>query len=112
MTASAATDSATPIIPPELHGRRRPAPLSRADRSPVARWYAEVDRTLLAMILGLMAIGLLAVAVASPVGVAVLERRTRLQYDDLYYLWRQLFWVVTGIGIMVVVGMRSLMAVG
>ena len=107
MTASAATDSATPIIPPELHGRRRPAPLSRADRSPVARWYAEVDRTLLAMILGLMAIGLLAVAVASPVGVAVLERRTRLQYDDLYYLWRQLFFVVTGIALMVWIGMRT-----
>ena len=49
----------TPIVPPELHGRRRPAPLSRADRSPIAKWYAEVDRGLLIMILALMAIGLL-----------------------------------------------------
>ncbi len=97
----------TPIVPPELHGRRRPAPLSRADLSPLARWYAEVDRGLLAMILGLMAIGLLAVAVASPVGVAVMERRTGADVPELYYLWRQLFWVVTGIGIMIVVGMRS-----
>jgi len=102
------TDSGveTPVVPPELHGRRRPAPLSRADRSPVAKWYAEVDRGLLAMILGLMAIGLLAVAVASPVGVRVAARRGQ-ELSELYYLWRQLFWVVTGIAIMVFFGLRT-----
>lgn len=102
------TDSGveTPIVPPELHGRRRPAPLSRADRSPVAKWYAEVDRGLLAMILGLMAIGLLAVAVASPVGARVAARRGQ-DFGELYYLWRQLFWVVTGTGIMIFFGMRT-----
>jgi cell division protein FtsW len=97
----------TPVVPPELHGRRRrPAPLSRADRSAVAKWYAEVDRGLLAMILGLMAIGLLAVAVASPVGARVAARRGQ-EMGELYYLWRQLFWVGTGIGIMIICGMRS-----
>lgn len=102
------TDSGveTPIVPPELHGRRRPAPLSRADRSPVAKWYAEVDRGLLAMILGLMAIGLLAVAVASPVGARVAARRGQ-DFGELYYLWRQLFWVVTGTGIIIFFGMRT-----
>ena len=95
-----------PFVPPELHGRRRPQPLSRADRSPLAKWYAEVDRGLLIMVLGLMAIGLLAVAVASPVGARVAARRG-VEMGDLYYLWRQLFWVCTGIGIMVVVAMRT-----
>ncbi len=106
MTSIEATPDA-PFVPPELHGRRRPAPLSRADRSPVARWYAEIDRGLLAMILGLMAIGLLAVAVASPVGAAALERQFGRQTHDLYYLARQIFWVSTGIAIIVVVGMRT-----
>lgn len=104
-TAEASAD--TPFVPPELHGRRRPAPLSRADRSPVARWYAEIDRSLLAMILGLMAIGLLAVAVASPVGAEVMERRLKQPVADLYYLYRQIFWVSTGIGILILTGMRS-----
>ena len=107
MTSIIAEAADTPFVPPELHGRRRPAPLSRADRSPVARWYAEIDRGLLAMILGLMAIGLLAVAVASPVGAEVMERRLKTPVNDLYYLFRQIFWVSTGIGILVVTGMRS-----
>lgn len=96
----------TPIIPLELHGRRRPQPLSRGDRSPVAKWYAECDRVLLAMIFGLMAIGLLAVAVASPVAAKVSAARG-VPMGELYYLWRQLFFVSTGIGIMIFVGMRS-----
>ena len=100
------TENMTPIIPPELHGRRRPTPLSRADRSPIAKWYAEVDRGLLAMVLGVMAIGLLAVAVASPVAARVSAMRG-VQMADLYYLWRQLFWVITGTAIMVFVGMRT-----
>lgn len=104
--SSGETGVETPVVPPELHGRRRPAPLSRADRSPVAKWYAEVDRGLLAMILGLMAIGLLAVAVASPVGVRVAARRGQ-ELGELYYLWRQLFWVVTGVAIMLFFGMRT-----
>ena len=61
-TAMATETAEAPVIPPELHGRRRPAPLSRADVSALARWYAEVDRGLLMMILGLIATGLLAIA--------------------------------------------------
>lgn len=95
-----------PYIPPELHGRRRPQPLSRADRSLLSSWYAEVDRGQLMMILGLMVIGLLAVAVASPVGVRVAARRGQ-QFGELYYLWRQLFWVCSGIGIMMFFALRT-----
>ena len=106
MTVPKSGAAETPVIPPELHGRRRPRPLSRADRSTLATWYAEVDRGLLAMVLILMAIGLLAVAVASPVAARVAVRRGQ-QMGDLYYLWRQLFWVATGIGIMIWTGLRT-----
>lgn len=95
-----------PVVPIELQGRRRPQPLSRADRSPIAQWYAEVDRALLAMVVSLMAIGLLAVAVASPVAARVSAARG-VPISDLYYLWRQLFWVATGTGIMVFLAMRT-----
>ena len=101
---------ASPVISADLlvH-RRRPAPLSRADRSPLARWYAEVDRVSLGLILSLMAIGLLAVAVASPVGVQSLERIAGggVTYPPLYYFWRQIFWVATGIMILLAVATRS-----
>ncbi|MFM6853174.1 MAG: FtsW/RodA/SpoVE family cell cycle protein [Sphingopyxis sp.] len=106
MMVSSEPTSEAPIIPAELHGRRRPAPLSRADQRSLSVWFAEVDRGLLAMILALMAIGLLAVAVASPVGAAVAARRGQ-PMGELHYLWRQLFWVCSGIGIMLFVAMRT-----
>lgn len=106
MTDSTNSAPQGPYIPPELHGRRRPQPLSRTDRSMLSSWYAEVDRGQLLMILGLMAIGLLAVAVASPVGVRVAARRGQ-QWGELYYLWRQLFWVCSGIGIMMFFALRT-----
>jgi len=107
MKATSPAAASGPYIPPELHGRRRPMPLSRADRSPVARWFSEVDRPLLAMILTLMAIGILSVAVASPVGAESLERKAGVEYPPLYYLWRQIFFVVSGIGFLIFFAMRS-----
>ncbi len=100
------SDENAPIIPSNLQHRRRPQPLSRADASNLSRWYAEVDRGLLLMIIGLMAIGLLAVAVASPVGALVAARRG-VAMGELYYLWRQIFWVCSGILLMLGVGLRS-----
>lgn len=107
MKATSPMASSAPYIPPELHGRRRPMPLGRADRSPLARWFSEVDRPLLAMVLALMAIGILSVAVASPVGAEILERKAGVEYPPLYYLWRQIFFVVSGIGLLIFFAMRS-----
>ncbi|MEQ1688626.1 MAG: putative peptidoglycan glycosyltransferase FtsW [Sphingopyxis sp.] len=106
MSKASDVEIEAPIIPPELRGRRRPQPLSRADRSALSRWYAEVDRGLLVMILGLMAIGLIAVAVASPVGARAAARRGQ-SMGELHYLWRQMFFVTTGLGIMIFVAMRD-----
>jgi cell division protein FtsW len=95
-----------PIIPANLQGHRRPTPLSRADRSAVARWYAEVDRVLLGMIATLMAIGLLAIAVASPVAAAIAARQGN-HIGDLNYLIRQLVFLLPAIAALVWTAMRT-----
>ena len=105
-TAMATETAEAPVIPPELHGRRRPAPLSRADVSALARWYAEVDRGLLMMILGLIATGLLAIAVASPVPAAIAERQGQHMHD-LNYLFRQLFFLTIALPVMLWAAMRD-----
>ncbi len=95
-----------PIIPTELHGKRRPAPLSRADRSAFSVWFAEVDRVLLAMVLGLIATGFLAIAVASPVAAAIAERQGR-EIADLSYLQRQLMFAVIALPVLIWTAMRN-----
>lgn len=97
----------TPIIPPELGAqRRRPAPLSRADTGRIALWYAEVDRVLLFMVLLLIATGLLAIAVASPVAAAIAERRGG-SMNDLNYLFRQLLFLVISLPVLMWTAMRT-----
>lgn len=78
--------------------------LGRSDRSPLAIWFWELDRVLLALILTLIAIGLIAVAAASPVS-ALRHSTGTVSLDPLYYFYRQLGWVVVGIPIMLVVSM-------
>ena len=101
-----AADEPKPIIPLELHGRRRPAPLSRADRTAFSSWYAEVDRVLLGMVMALIAAGLLAIAVASPVAAAMAERRGG-SMTDLNYLFRQLAWCAAALPVMLWAAMRT-----
>ena len=43
-----------------------PARLGRSDRSALGRWFWEIDRVLLLLVAGLISIGLVAVAAASP----------------------------------------------
>jgi cell division protein FtsW len=100
------TSSTAPIIPPELHGRRRPAPLSRADTRGFSQWYAEVDRILLFMILTLVATGLLSIAVASPVAATITERQGG-SMNDLNYLFRQLFFLAIALPVMLWAAMRN-----
>ena len=107
MSSSEPTTQTAPIIPPELIAtRRRPAPLSRADTGRIALWYAEVDRVLLFMVLLLIATGLLAIAVASPVAAAIAERRGGALHD-LNYLFRQIFFLGLSLPILMWTAMRS-----
>ena len=81
--------------------RRR---LGRGDRSPLAIWFWELDRVLLALILALIAIGLIAVAAASP---ATADRLSTAKetLSPLYYFYRQIIWVVLGLPVMIVISM-------
>lgn len=78
--------------------------LGRGDRSPLGVWFWELDRVLLALMLGLIAVGLLAVAAASPAGAGRLSSST-VKLPELYFFFRQLLWLFIGIPIMLFVSM-------
>ena len=77
----------------------------RGDRSPLGTWFWDIDRVLLSLTLCLIAIGLIAVAAASP---ATAQRYSgeHLKFPPLYYFWRQLIWV--GVSLPVLVGVSML----
>lgn len=78
--------------------------LGRGDRSPLGVWFWELDRVLLGLILVLIAIGLLAVAAASPAGAQRLSTSTE-KLPSLYFFYRQLTWVVIAVPLMLFVSM-------
>ncbi len=78
--------------------------LGRGDRSPLGVWFWELDRVLLALMLVLIAIGLLAVAAGSPAGAQRLSSSTT-QLNPLYFFYRQLFFVMVGVPLMLFVSM-------
>lgn len=74
------------------------------ERTALAIWFWEIDRVLLSLIVALMAIGLVAVAAASP--VAAIDRSTaEVAVNPLIYFYRQLIWVVIGLPVMLVISM-------
>ena len=78
--------------------------LGRSDRSPLAVWFWELDRVLLGLLLTLVAIGLIAVAAASPV-TALRQSTGDVKLASLYYFYRQLGWTIVGIPVMLIVSM-------
>jgi cell division protein FtsW len=78
--------------------------LGRGDRSPLGVWFWELDRVLLALMLVLIAVGLLAVAAGSPAGAQRLSSSTT-QLNPLYFFYRQLFFVLVGVPLMLFVSM-------
>ena len=78
--------------------------LGRGDRSPLGVWFWELDRVLLSLMMVLIAIGLLAVAAASPAGAQRLTASTS-QLSSLYFFYRQLMWVIVGVPIMLFISM-------
>ncbi|MET0370337.1 MAG: putative peptidoglycan glycosyltransferase FtsW [Sphingobium sp.] len=74
------------------------------ERTALAIWFWEIDRVLLSLIVVLMAIGLVAVAAASP--VAAIDRSTdAIAVNPLIYFYRQLIWVLLGLPVMLVISM-------
>jgi cell division protein FtsW len=90
---------------PEAPGvRRRGTQLGRANQTRTGMWFWEVDRVLMLLVFLLIAIGLVAVAAASPA--------TARRYSDIgktvpamYYFWRQLMWVGVSVPVMILVSM-------
>ena len=76
----------------------------RSDTSAIGRWFWEIDKVLLLLITVLVAIGLIAVAAASP---AAADRYSggNVRFSELYYFWRQLAWITLGIPVMIGVSM-------
>jgi cell division protein FtsW len=72
----------------------------RSDTSALGRWFWEIDKVLLLLISVLIAIGLIAVAAASP---AAAQRYSggNVHFNELYYFWRQLLWIAVGIPVMI-----------
>ncbi|HEX3421888.1 MAG TPA: putative peptidoglycan glycosyltransferase FtsW [Sphingomicrobium sp.] len=81
-----------------------PSHYGRSDTSPIGRWFWEIDKVLLLLITVLVAIGLIAVAAASP---AAADRYSggNVRFSELYYFWRQLAWIAIGIPVMIGVSM-------
>ncbi|HET9459977.1 MAG TPA: putative peptidoglycan glycosyltransferase FtsW [Sphingomicrobium sp.] len=78
----------------------------RSDRSPMGRWFWEIDRVLLLLIAALIGIGLIAVAAASP-AAAVRYSGGNVRVPELYYFYRQLAWIAVGIPVMIGISMLS-----
>jgi cell division protein FtsW len=87
---------ASPLVDPNRYGR--------SDRSEVGRWFWEIDRLLLLLITVLIAIGLIAVAAASP---AASQRYSggNVTLAGLHYFYRQLVWIAAGIPVMIGISM-------
>lgn len=76
----------------------------RSDRSAVGRWFWEIDRVLLLLVAVLIAIGLVAVAAASP---AAADRYSSgaVQFAPLHYFYRQIIWMVLAVPAMIIISM-------
>jgi cell division protein FtsW len=81
-----------------------PSRYGRSDTSAIGRWFWEIDKVLLLLITVLIAIGLIAVAAASP---AAAQRYSggNVRFNELYYFWRQLAWIALGIPVMIGISM-------
>jgi cell division protein FtsW len=84
------------LIDPDRYGR--------SDTSAIGRWFWEIDKVLLLLITVLIAIGLIAVAAASP---AASHRYSggNVRFSELYYFWRQMAWIAIGIPVMIGISM-------
>ena len=85
-------------------GKAKGAKFGRSDRSPIGRWFWEIDKVLLLLVAVLIAIGLIAVAAASPAGANRLSGGG-INYQPLYFFYRQLFWIALAVPVMIGVSM-------
>lgn len=80
------------------------AAFSRGDRSQLGVWFATIDKLLLTFVIALIGCGVIAVAAASPAAAHRLSG-ANFQYGDLYFLKRQIMWVILGLPVMLGISM-------
>lgn len=76
----------------------------RGDISPLGPWFWDTDRLLLLLTFALIAVGLLAVAAASPAS-AVRYSGEQVKIQPLYYFWRQVIWVLASLPVLIGISM-------
>jgi cell division protein FtsW len=86
-----------------------PASFSRGDQRLLSRWFWTVDKLLVTLVIALIACGVIAVAAASPAAAQRLSGRN-YQYEDLYFLKRQILWVLAGVPVLFGVSMLPVAA--
>jgi cell division protein FtsW len=86
--------------------RQKGQKFGRSDRSPIGRWFWEIDKVLLILVAVLISIGLIAVAAASPAGANRLSGGG-ISYQPLYFFYRQLVWIMLAVPVMIAVSMLS-----
>lgn len=96
--------SMKPLLIKSRFSKRRGPMLSRADRSLVGLWFWEIDRVLLLLMSMLVAVGLVAVAAASPVSAQRLSDNA-VTLDRLHFFYRQIMWVAMGVPLMLGISM-------
>ena len=80
--------------------------LGRTDNSSFGMWFWEIDRVLLVLAFVLIAVGLIAVAAASPAAASRYSGGS-VVVPPLIYFWKQLGWVAAGVPIMIGISMLS-----
>ena len=88
--------STPPFIPGSRPIAGQSPRIQRSRKSELAIWWREIDRVLLGLVLLLMAIGTVAVAVASPASAKQLST-ARVHLDDMHFLTLHLRWQALGI---------------
>jgi cell division protein FtsW len=84
-------------------------PFSRGDASRLGDWFRTIDKMLLMLVFVLIGCGLIAVAAASPAAARRLSGFD-FTYESLFFLKRQLLWVLAGLPVMIGVSMLPVRA--
>lgn len=77
-----------------------PLAFSRGDRSSLGEWFRTIDKLMLMLVFALIGVGIIAVAAASPAAAQRLSGMN-FSYDSLYFLKRQILWVLLGLPVLV-----------
>lgn len=98
MNVSVTFESPAPSQPAPIRRSR----FGRGKRTPIARWFWEIDRVLLLLVTILIGVGLIAVAAASP-AAGVRYSGNGVTVAARHYFWMQLGWTVIAIPVMLAV---------